>query len=213
MKKLIPLLIALSLVGCQKADTIVEEKAAPAVEETEAVHPTLPPDKAIMEGSLYDLDSKWEDQNGESATLAKHFDGKFQIISMGYSTCEYACPALIADMRRILKGIAPEALGTKVGFSFISIDPETDTVARLKEFEKESLFDPKVWKLLRTDADSVLELAVVLGMKYRRTTIDDFAHSSIITIVSPTGAILHQQIGINVDPTESIEKITSLLSK
>jgi len=213
MKTLIPLFIALSLFSCRKADPIIEEKPAPTVEKTEEVHPTLPPDKAIMEGSLYDLDTAWQDQNGEEGTLAKHFDGKIQVISMGYSTCEYACPALIADMRRILKGIDPSALGTKVGFSFISIDPEADTVARLKEFEKESLFDPKVWKLLRTDADSVLELAVVLGMKYRRTTIDDFAHSSIITIISPTGAILHQQIGINVDPTETIEKITTLLSK
>jgi protein SCO1/2 len=201
------LILAVLLSACQKTETV---KTEPTIEES--VHPILPPSEAITDGALLDLESIWQNQNAKDGTLATHLGGKIQIISMGYSTCEYACPALIADMRRILKGIDPAALGTKVGFSFISIDPDTDTTARLKEFEKESLFDPNVWTLLRSNADNVLELAVVLGMKYRQTTVDDFAHSSIITILSPEGTILHQQIGINIDPAESIKRIETTLA-
>jgi len=179
----------------------------------EDVHPTLPAGSAAEEGSLHDLESEWQDQNAKAGSLADHLGGKIQVVSMGYSTCKFACPALIADMRRIRDGIDKTALGEKVGFVFISIDPDTDTPARLKEFEKESDFDPALWTLLRSDADSVLELAVVLGMKYRKTTVDDFAHSNIITIVAPDGAVLHQQTGINADPVKTLATIKAQFTR
>ena len=166
----------------------------------------------MTEGSLHDLESQWQDQDATAGTLTDHLGGKLQVISMGYSTCKFACPALLADMRRIQEGLDESAVGTKVGFSFISIDPENDSPARLKEFEKESMFDPAVWTLLRSEADNVLELAVVLGMKYRKTTVDDFAHSNIITIVGPDGVVLHQQEGINADPAKTIALIKEQLA-
>jgi hypothetical protein len=49
-------------------------------------------------------------------------------------------------------------------------------------------------------------------MKYRKTTVDDFAHSNIITIIGPDGAVLHQQEGINADPTKTIALIKEQLS-
>ncbi len=131
---------------------------------------------------------------------------------MGYSTCKFACPALLADMRRIIDGLEPQTLGSEIGFSFISIDPDNDSPARLKEFEKENGFDPEVWTLLRSDADNVLELAVVLGMKYRKTTVDDFAHSNIITVVGEDGRVLFQQEGINADPAKTIATLKAQLA-
>lgn len=195
-----------------KPETFAPAPAPVSPPAAEDVHPTLAADEPIAEGSLHDLESKWQDQEAEEGTLADHLGGRVQVVSMGYSTCKFACPALIADMRRIRDGIDREALGAKVGFAFISIDPETDTPARLKEFEKESEFDPAVWTLLRSDADDVLELAVVLGMKYRQTTVDDFAHSNIITVIGPDGAVLHQQTGINADPAKTIATIKASLA-
>jgi protein SCO1/2 len=215
-----PILLALIasgfLAACGKSDPVETppEKPDPKPEvKAEEIHPTLPAGGAVLEGSLHDLESEWQNQDATAGTLADHLGGKIQVVSMGYSTCKFACPALLADMRRIQDGLDKAAVGSKVGFSFVSIDPDNDTPARLKEFEKESEFDPAVWTLLRSEADNVLELAVVLGMKYRKTTVDDFAHSNIITIIAPNGAVLHQQEGINADPTKTIALIKEQLQK
>jgi protein SCO1/2 len=210
--QLLAIIITGFFAACNKSEPVGSEQPNSESDGRAAeVHPSLPAGGAVLEGSLHDLDTEWQDQNAVAGLLADHLGGKIQVVSMGYSTCKFACPALIADMRRIRDGIDKGALGSKVGFAFISIDPETDTPARLKEFEKESDFDPKVWTLLRSDADNVLELAVVLGMKYRKTTIDDFAHSNIITVIGPGGAVLHQQEGINADPAKTIATIKATL--
>lgn len=205
----VSLLAALALAACDQHEaTQPSSKPAPDAEE---IHPTLPASGAALEGSLHDLESKWQNQEAKEGTIVEHFGGRVQVISMGYSTCKFACPALLADMRRIQAGLDPATIGPKVGFAFISIDPEHDTPARLKEFETENGFDPSTWTLLRSEADNVLELAVVLGMKYRKTTVDDFAHSNIITVIGRDGAVLYQQEGINADPAKTIAAIKAQL--
>ena len=94
-----------------------------------------------------------------------------------------------------------------IGFSFISIDPENDTPEKLKILEGQYKFTPGHWKLLTGDEDGVLELAVALGMKYRKTSALDFAHSNIITVLRRDGSIAHQQVVLGVDKAETFAAI------
>ena len=87
--------------------------------------------------------------------------------------------------------------------------PETDTPAKLKKLEAQYRFTKGHWKLLTGDEDGVLELAVALGMKYRKTSALDFAHSNIITVLRPDGSIAHQQVGLEADKTETFAAIRS----
>jgi protein SCO1/2 len=172
------------------------------VEALEAT--TLPPGEPAA-GSIYDLDSTWRNQDGDEVRLGD-LRGKVRVLAMGYSTCKYACPRLVADIRKVQQDLDP-ALALKVGFAFVSIDPETDTPEQLRAFAARHGFESDDWMLLTGDEDGVLELAVVLGMKYRRTTETDFAHSNIITVLSRDGEILHQQTGLGADQTEILAAI------
>ncbi len=179
----------------------------PALAEDPAAATTLPAgEPAAREGSVYDLDSEWFDQDHNKLKLADLGD-KVRVVVMGYTSCQYACPRLIADLISIEKGIQDKEVAAQVGYSFISIDPENDTPEKLKKLEEQYKFTPGHWKILTGDEDSVLELAVALGMKYRKTTSMDFAHSNIITVLRRDGTIAHQQVGLETEKAQTYAAI------
>lgn len=170
------------------------------------------PAAAAIEGSVYELDSEWRDQNGNKIKLAD-LKGTIRVLAMGYTSCKFACPRIIANIQRIERALIEKNTNLKqVTFSFISIDPETDTPERLKELEKNYQLDPKRWTLLTGDEDGVLELAVALGMKYRKTSTLDFAHSNIITILAPDGTLLHQTTGLEADLSKPLDAIQNAIT-
>lgn len=170
------------------------------------------PKAAATEGSVYDLDSKWRTQEGKEITLSD-LQGKVRIVAMGYTSCKYACPRIIADLKRIEAELKGKDEGADhISLSFISIDPETDTPKRLKKLEKDYQMDSKRWVLLTGDEDGVLELAVALGMKYRQTTTIDFAHSNIITVLAPDGRIVYQTTEIGTDLSKTLAAIRKCAS-
>ncbi|MFK7910433.1 MAG: SCO family protein [Akkermansiaceae bacterium] len=181
--------------------TAEEEKKACCSE-----HPS-PAAVEATEDSIYQIESVWKDDAGSDRKL-KSLGGRVQVISMGYSTCKYACPRLLADMRLIEKGLSPDARKS-TGFTFVSIDPEADTPERLAEYRKENKIDSDRWTLLTAPTPSVQELAVVLGIQYRKTGDKDFAHSNIITVLNKNGEVIHRQEGLAADPAETIKAITA----
>ena len=156
--------------------------------------------------SIYQIDSIWRDQANHERNL-KSLAGRVQVVTMGYSTCQFACPRLLADMRLIESGL-PKDIAAKTGFTFISIDPETDTPSRLAEYQKDNHIDPTRWTLLTGESSSVQELAVVLGIQYRKIDAKDFAHSNLITVLNAKGEIIHRQEGLAADPEATIKAIT-----
>jgi protein SCO1 len=64
--------------------------------------------------------------------------GKPVLLFFGYTNCPDVCPTTLAEMRVLRQNLGPKA--DKMAFVYVSIDPERDTVARLKEFIP--LFDP-----------------------------------------------------------------------
>lgn len=224
MKPLIYLFSPLVLLSCERQKVALDTSPpthSPVAEQTAgqtagqgekktccAEHPA-PAATAISSDSLYQLQSNWTDQAGESLEL-RSLAGKIQLVTMGYSTCKFACPRLMADMLAIKSGLSESAL-EQVHFTFISIDPDRDTPARLAEYAKENHTDPKLWSYLTSDSASVQELAVVLGTQYRRLNDSDFAHSNIITVLNRSGEIIHRQEGLAVKPAKTIAVIESEL--
>ncbi len=156
--------------------------------------------------SIYQIKSNWKDQAGHDRTL-KSLGDRVQVITMGYSTCKFACPRLLADMRLIEAGL-PKDIAAKTGFTFISINPDTDTPARLAVYQEENKIDTTRWTLLTGETASVQELAVVLGIQYRKIDAKDFAHSNLITVLNAKGEIIHRQEGLATDPAATIKAIT-----
>jgi len=202
-------ILCVLLNSCDKkvAEESTENITPVATEEKEPTccHAEAPKAVAASEDSIYQLESKWKNAQGKEQPLSS-LGGRVQVLTMGYSTCKFACPKLLADML-LIKSKLPESIRDKVGFTFVSIDPEVDTPARLSEYRKENNLSEAQWTLLTADSASVQELAVVLGVKYRKTTKIDYAHSNVIVVLNEKGEILYRQEGLNGDPTETVKTI------
>lgn len=159
----------------------------------------------ISETSIFNLSSTWHTEEGKTIQL-EDLKGKTLVMVMIYTTCKAACPRLVADMHHIEKQI-PKELINKINFVFVSIDPETDTPKKLKEFAIENYMDDEHHTFLQGDLSSVREFSNVLAVKYKQISPMDFSHSNIISVFNPLGELVHQQEGLGVDNKETISKI------
>lgn len=69
------------------------------------------------------------------------------------------------------------------------------------------------WTLLNGDESSILELAALLGVKYKKTSTLDYAHSNIITILNEEGKVAYQQVGLGTDATQTLDVILREVSQ
>jgi len=165
----------------------------------------------ISDDSIFNLTTTWNTEEGKTIQL-KELKGKTLVMVMIYTTCKAACPRLVADMRNIEKQI-PEKNKKNIQYVFISIDPETDTPKRLKEFALENHMDGKQWTFLQGSVNGVREFANVLAVKYKEISPLDFSHSNIISVFNKKGELIHQQEGLGVDNKETISKIIETSNK
>ncbi len=91
--------------------------------------PYTPPQPAPAISGL-----NWDGANFSLSQL----QGKPVLLFFGYTNCPDVCPTTLAEMRVLRQNLGAKA--DKMAFAYISVDPERDTVARLKEFIP--LFDP-----------------------------------------------------------------------
>jgi protein SCO1 len=154
------------------------------------------------EMSIYNLNSTWHTQKGEEKSLSD-LQGKIQLVALVYATCEYACPRIIADMKRIETAVTDQ-YGDQIGLVLVTIDPTRDTPEKLRDFAEKTHLDPNRWLLLQGQDSDILELAALLGVQYKKTSATDFSHSNVITVLNPAGKIVHQQVGLGVNPDESV---------
>lgn len=108
---------------------------------------------------------------------------------MVYTSCEYACPRILADMKRIRGGLSEQALQATY-FTIVSIDPERDTPGKLNQFAQENDLSDDQWALLHGTNGDILELVALLGFKYKHITKTDFTHSNLITVFNREGEIV-----------------------
>lgn len=161
------------------------------------------------DASVYNLDSRWVTHTGDSMALHQ-LQGRVQLVSMVYTSCEYACPRIVADMKRIEEAVV-DTWGHQVGFVLVSIDPRHDTPQKLREFAEKAGFNPHRWQLLHGSEGNIRELAALLGVQYKQVSETDFSHSNVITLLNPAGEITHQQQGLGVNPDATIAAIQEQL--
>lgn len=157
------------------------------------------------EGSIYHLESRWLDRHGRTVSLDT-LRGRIQVVAMVYTHCEHACPRILADMKRIRDQLSPRAL-ERTHFTIVSIDPERDTPDRLAQFARENDLSGEQWTLLNGNEGNVLELAAVLGVRYKRVSDTDFVHSNMITVLDQEGVITHQRKRLADNPQPLVEAI------
>lgn len=144
--------------------------------------------------SLYQAEAAFVTDAGEPLRLVE-LRGRPVLLAMFFSNCAYACPATVVDLVRIREKLPPDERD-RVRVVMVSFDVERDTPAALRAF-RESRGIPADWVLLGGSADSVRELAALLGVKYKREADGGFAHSNLVTVLGPDGEIVHRRAGLS----------------
>ena len=138
--------------------------------------------------SIYELGAAWRDQSGRTRTLAS-FRGRPQLVAMVYTHCSTSCPITIDQMKRIAQAV-PE-----LGLVLVSLDPQRDSTAQLAEYAHLRGLDASRWTLLTGTSDDVRELAALLGVRYRRLSPEELAHSNTLTLLDASGTPVDQGWG------------------
>jgi protein SCO1 len=201
MKSLLAITVlhAAAVLGVEAPDNKKEAELPPCCRATLAAG--KPTDR-----SLYQLESTWTSDVGRKVKLSV-LRGRPQVVAMFFSNCEYACPILVNDMKKLEAKLPKEVLA-KVDFLLVSFDTKRDTPEALAAYRRKERLATGRWTLLRGENDDVRELAALLGINYAADSRGQFAHSNIITLLNSEGEIAFQHNGLNQDPRSLIEAIT-----
>lgn len=169
----------------------------------------LKPGAAYSDRSLYQLDSEWTSDVGRKIKLGV-FEGRPQVVALFFTHCEYACPIIVNDLRRI-EAALPQKLRDRVDFLLITIDTERDTPEVLHAYRESRKLPVAHWSLLHGGAEDVRELAALLGVNYRKDARGQYAHSNVLTLLNARGEIVRQLNGLNQDVAPIVQTIEKTL--
>lgn len=149
-----------------------------------APHATLPA-AAAASGGDFTL------QSATGPLALKDYRGKLVLLYFGYTYCPDICPTALAATAQGLSALTPAELA-QVQTIFISVDPERDTPARLKEYA--AFFHPSILGATGTPQE-IADLAKRYGASYARQDIAGVAnyvvdHSSQTYIVATDGRLV-----------------------
>lgn len=156
--------------------------------------------------SVYNNDYLWIDQNSDTVRLSR-YKGKYQLISMIFTHCDYACPNIIGDMLNIEDDLITNKKA--LNFLLITIDPDRDTPKQLGDYAEKMDLNVSRWSLLNGDVAAINDVASKLGVSYKKFENGAFGHSNIISLLNKEGEIIYQLEGIHANN----EQLVSLINK
>ncbi len=126
------------------------------------------------------------DEEGQPYTNAS-LAGHWTVVFVGFTTCPDICPATLTTMKSVMEGLGP--VRDKVKMLLLSIDPERDTAARLKNYVE--YFDPAFIAATgpNTELDKLGRAMSFVYTKVPGETPETYTmdHSSALMLLSPEG--------------------------
>ncbi|HEU0117908.1 MAG TPA: SCO family protein [Alphaproteobacteria bacterium] len=129
------------------------------------------------------------DQDNKPVTDA-NYRGKYLLVYFGYTYCPDMCPTGLQSMAKSFDQLGADV--SKVQGLFITIDPDRDTPAKLKEYT--SSFHPKIVGLTGS-AQQISSVAKEYQVYYKKgEQVDEhdyvMDHSSLIYLMNPDGKFI-----------------------
>lgn len=84
-----------------------------------------------LTGATFGRQFALSDHHGQQRSLAD-FSGKVVVIFFGYTSCPDICPTMLSRLAAVMQALGPQA--EKLQVLFVTVDPERDSAARLKDF-------------------------------------------------------------------------------
>ena len=129
--------------------------------------------------------------SADGPVALKDFRGKAVLLYFGYTYCPDICPTALTSHAAALKQLRPEELA-RVAALFISVDPERDQPAHLKEYA--AFFHSQIIGVTGSPAQ-IKEVAQRYGVFYAKQAPDkdgrySVDHSSESYLIAPDGHLL-----------------------
>jgi protein SCO1 len=124
-------------------------------------------------------------QDGQTVT-DQDYKGRPFLVFFGFTHCPEICPTTLFEVSEIIRKLGAE--GDRVRAIFITIDPERDTPAALKEYL--SSFDRRL-SALTGDADAIAAVAKSYRAFYRKVPLEQggytMDHTAIVYLMDKQG--------------------------
>lgn len=150
-------------------------------------------------------------QDGKEVTL-DDFRGKVVAVTFIYTWCPDICPMLTDKMARVQDELGAD-FGTKVDFVSITIDPERDTPAVLKDYAEAFDADLPGWSFLTGEPAAVLEVAHRYGVGVVPGADGQIDHTLLTTLIDRHGMMRVQYLGYRFDPEEFRHDLLDLVNE
>ncbi len=154
--------------------------------------------------------SNFVDQNGNKVVI-KDFFGKVLILNFIFTQCSNVCPLQTDALRRVQTALKNHSNYKDLVFLSISIDPETDTPSRLKQFSKDFHVDESNWYFLTAKQTVVNQFIEDFGVGVKKTKNDSLDHRPSINLIDQQGRLIQQYSGNPVDVDRLTTEISAFL--
>ena len=124
-------------------------------------------------------------QDGQTVT-DQDYKGRPFLVFFGFTHCPDICPTTLFEVSEIMRNLGPD--GDRMRAIFITVDPERDTPAALKEYL--SSFDSRL-SGLTGDADAIAAVAKSYRAFYRKVPLEQggytMDHTAIVYLMDKQG--------------------------
>ena len=156
----------------------------------------------------------FDNQQGQRVT-DKDVAGKVYVAEYFFTTCKGICPRMNVNMKRLSDDLAGE---TDFRILSYTVDPETDSVGRMKHYADSLGADPGRWWFLTGRKDSLYHLArngyLLDDPKNNALNINEqFLHTQFVALVDKGGRVRKIYDGLKQDELDELEKDISVLLK
>jgi protein SCO1/2 len=124
------------------------------------------------------------DQDGRAVT-DRDFNGEPYLVFFGFTHCPDVCPTTLMEVSDVLDKLGGDA---RIGALFITVDPERDTPAELKEYL--SSFNPR-FKGLTGDPAAIAQVAKSYRVYLKKVPLDNgdytMDHTALVYLMDKNG--------------------------
>jgi len=149
------------------------------------------------------------DQFGDRVALAD-LRGKVVAVTFIYASCKDTCPLLTAKMVVIQRELGAD-FGRRVRFVSITVEPELDTPAVLKDYAEAYSADLTGWSFLTGSVPAVDDVVKRYGAFAKRLKPGDVEHLFLTSLIDRRGMLRVQYLGYRFDPAEMLGDLRALL--
>ena len=140
------------------------------------------------------------DQTGQTVT-EKAMLGRPSLVFFGFTHCPDVCPTTLFEMSEVLKAMGKD--GDRVNAYYISVDPERDTQAAMKEYL--SSFDPRL-KGLTGSSEAIAKVLSEYRVYAKKVPLKDgdytMDHTALIYLMDRDGKFV-APFNINRKPEDA----------